>query len=442
MATTVQQLLDALTEQTTSRTPSATMEDATGALAHLGRALTGLTHDGLTAGDSPRQHTAAELATACTTAGTLWPRTGGPLTDLAGAAADLVGRDRVIMGRSHRWAVTVELADAADHCAGLARRLLPQAAVAELGAVRRLAATLERDARTDPPTAAGAAILDRPVPMPAPAGTATVPDAAAALITTLDRASRRDDLTLRQFRAIIATAMIGSRYAAAVTATAAGEGPRPWLATAAAWQLAGRASMAFDDGRRTTPADPRGAVGRARALVDALRADFGPEPDTLALRDREPPARAVSGLQPMANQLPILADQLGTAVQRWSRTGQLYAYARDLPPMEHMPEQRIRDVIAGRRVQAHGADLSTLAHAVHRARALSTALADTLNRAIPPGPAVQRHLAGNYAQQVRGPGGPERLLSQAQAIERARAVGGIGSTAGYRHTPHPGPPRL
>src|SRR3954452_10646427 len=108
------------------------MEDITGALAHLGRALTGLAHDGLTPDNSMRQRAAAELAAACTTAGRLWPHTGGPLTDLAGTAADLVGRDRDIMGRSHRWAVAVEVAEVADYCARLGRRLLPKAAAPEL----------------------------------------------------------------------------------------------------------------------------------------------------------------------------------------------------------------------------------------------------------------------------------------------------------------------
>jgi hypothetical protein len=137
VATTLQQLLDALTDRATAPAASTTIEDVTGALVHLGRALTGLTDDGLTPADSPRQRTATALGAACVTAGGLWPRTGGPLTDLAGAAADLVGRDRPVLGRGHRWAVTVELAEVTDHCARLASRLLPQAAVAEMSAVRR-----------------------------------------------------------------------------------------------------------------------------------------------------------------------------------------------------------------------------------------------------------------------------------------------------------------
>src|SRR4051794_15925679 len=143
VATTLQQLLDDLTDRAGARPVAATIEDVTGALPHLGRALTGLTDDGLTPTASTRQQTATELAGACATVGRLWPRTGGPLTDLAGAAADLIGRDREGMGRAHRWAVTVELAEVADRCAQLGRRLLPPPAAPELSLVHGLAAALE-----------------------------------------------------------------------------------------------------------------------------------------------------------------------------------------------------------------------------------------------------------------------------------------------------------
>ena len=87
------------------------------------------------------------------------------------------------MGRSHRWAVTTELAEVADHCARLGRRLLPSAAAPELDVVHQLAAAVERDAQADPPTAAASVVLDRLVPVPGPpTGEAdvTVLDAAAA----------------------------------------------------------------------------------------------------------------------------------------------------------------------------------------------------------------------------------------------------------------------
>jgi hypothetical protein len=436
MATSLQQLLDALAERTAAPTTVAAIEDVTGALAHLGRALAGMTQDGLTAGVSRRQQTAAQLTAACTTVGRLWPRTGGPLTDLAGAAADVIGRDRASMGRGHRWAVTVELAEAADHCARLAHRLLPQAAVAELAAVRRLAAAVERDAQADPPTANGAAVLDRLVPvsgLPRAGERLTAVDAAAALTAAVDRSLRSDGLALRDFRAAVAAAEITSDCASSVLAAAAGdEGMRPLLA-AVAWELTGRISMTFDDGHRVGPTDPHGVVPWARALAETLRNDLGSNADLSALRDRDDLPRLTRTVQQVTNQLPVLADRLAAAVDRWSRTGRLYAAARDLPRMDNMPEDRVRDVIAGRRVQARGADLDRLGRALTSATALSSSLADAVNRAAPAAPTSQRHLAGLYAQRARAPGPGERLLSHAddvaQAVARARCAQGINTPA-------------
>jgi hypothetical protein len=425
MATTLQQLLDALTEETREPTPSVSIDDTTGALAHLGRALTGLTHDGLTPADSSRQRTVTELGAACTTAGRLWPPTRRPLTDLAGAAADLIGRDRAAMGRSHRWAVTVELAAAADHCARLGRRLQPQAAVAELAAICRLAAGVERDAQTDQPTAAGAVVLDRLVPLPAvpnPDSAVTAADTCGVLVAALERTRRTAELTVREFRAAVAAVEVSSRCTAAVTAATSGGDAGPLLVTAHAWQLAGRLSTAFDDGRRTAPTDPRGIVPAAQALADALRADIGPAVGIAALRDRDDLASLGGTVQQVANQLPVLADQLTRVVDQWSRTGQLFANARDLPPMEDMPEDRIRAVIAGRHVPAVGPDLNLLRHAVGRAAALSTALADTLNRPAPTGASRPRHLADRYVEQARAPGAAQCLLKHAQAVTEGLAA--------------------
>ncbi len=422
MVTTLQQLLDALTERATAPAASTTIEDVTGALAHLGRALTGLTDDGLTPTDSPRQRTATELGTACVTAGRLWPRTGGPLTDLAGAAADLVGRDHPVLGRAHRWAITVELGEAADLCARLASRLLPQAAVAEMSAVRRLATAVERDALVDPPTAASFVVLDRLVPPPDPPHRDAAPsaiDASAALVAALDRIHRGgDDLPLRDFRAAVAAAEIASRCAATITAAASGDDVGPLLVTGLAWQLAGRTSTAFHDGRRAGTADPRGVVAWAQALAGALRAEVAPRTDIAALRGRSDLPSTADRIRQVTAQLPALGDQLAAAVQRWSRTGQLVVSAQDLPPVEDMPADRVHAVIAGRHVMARGADLDHLRRVVDRAADLSTGLAGALHRASTDARA-QRHRADRRALEVQSPGMAERLLERSQATEHA-----------------------
>lgn len=426
MPASLQQLLDDLTVQADTATPFGTIEDVTGSLGHLGRALTGLAQDGLTAAGSTRQQTVTELGAACSTVGRLWPHTGGPLTDLAGAAADLVGHERLLMGRAQRWAVTVEVAAAADQCGELAQRLLPNAAVRELAAVRALAGAVERDAQSDPPATAAAAILDRlvPPPGPPPQGPGGTPvDAFAALVAALDRAQRDDELTLRELRVVVAAAVVVSRDTAIVAAALTEEKERPWEATAAAWHATGQATMAFEDGRRRLSIDPRNVSAWAKALVDAVHAELGPRTGAETIRHRPDVAHHVVGVtRDVANQLPVLADELSAAVARWACTGQLYAYAKDLPPMEHMPEDRVRDVVAGRRVQARGEDLDRLGQAFGWAATLSTVLADALNRAAPSARSLPRHRAGKYTRPIRAPGTPERLLDRAQAVAQALAA--------------------
>lgn len=439
MATSLQQLLDDLTATRAAASSATGIEDVSGALGHFGRALTRLAQDGLTPNGGPPERTAARLGTACATVGALWPAAGGTLTDLAGAAADLVGRARDVLGRSHRWAITVELAERADHCARLGRQLLPRAAPAEFSAVRRLAAAVEHAAQQNPPTPAGCVALDRLVPMSGGAREATAVDAFAGLVAALDRGARTDQLALRDLRAVLATGETTSRYVAAVTAAATGAEAGPLLVTAVAWQLASRISMAFEDGRRTPPTDPRGVLSRSRGLADQLHAAVGTPIDITALRARDDLADVTSSIRQVANGLPVLAEELTVAVHGWARTGQLYAYGRDLPQMEDMPEDRVRDVIAGRRVQALGADLDRLGQAVSRAGALSTALADALNQAAPSAPTVQRHMAALYAQRTRAPGATERLLEHAQAVERALAANRTPLHPGH---PTPGGPPL
>lgn len=436
MVTTLRQLLDDVTDRAGTRPPGTTIEEVSGALAHLGRALTGLAVDGLTPGDSHRQRNAAALAAACTTAGRLWPHSGGPLTDLAGAAADLVGRDRAIMGRSHRWAATVEVAEVADHCARLGRWLLPETAAPELDVVRQWSATIERDAQADPPTAAASVVLERLVPLPGPpSGEAevTVLDAAAGLLAALDRAQRADDLTLRDFRAAVAAAELTSRYAA-LTAGMTERDAGPLLVAGLAWQLAGRASMVFHDGRRGTPGDGGGVVASSQALVGALRNEVGAPAEIGQQHGQKTSADVATAVQQVASYMPVVADRLTMAVERWSLTGQLFANARDLPRMEAMPQDRIEAVIAGRHVRVSGADLDRLRKVVGRAADLSTGLAEALYRSAGTGGVAQRPRVDRRERGAKVPGDSERLLSRAHAVDRDR------TGTRLRHSPRQTPP--
>lgn len=367
MATTAQQLLDDVTAYAAHSTagPTPTIEDAVGALAHAGRGLHRLAIDGLdTHVSSPRERMLDQLAAACDVTAGLWPPTGGPLTDLMGAAADIAGRARPLMGRAERWGLAVEFAATADHCAQLARRLVPRAAVAELGQVHQLAAAVERTAQANPPQPAGAT-LDRLVPVshlpPGLTGSQVAAEASAALVTAIDCAGDRGGLTLRELRAVVAAAELSSRYLAAVAAALpGGDDGQPWRSAAVAWQVAGHAAAVFEDGHRINRPAHSDVVAWASRIPDALSHELGPatgiDPPTLNGRPDLP--RLLNDLQQVANQTPLIADQLTSVTRRWAAEGQLHAYATDLPHMDDMPEDRVRQVVAGHRVMAFGVDLA------------------------------------------------------------------------------------
>ena len=452
MATTAQQLLDDVTAYAAHSTagPTPTIEDAVGALAHAGRGLHRLAIDGLdTHVSSPRERMLDQLAAACDVTAGLWPPTGGPLTDLMGAAADIAGRARPLMGRAERWGVAVEFAATADHCAQLARRLVPRAAVAELGQVHQLAAAVERTAQANPPQPAGAT-LDRLVPVshlpPGLTGSQVAAEASAALVTAIARADDRGGLTLREFRAVLATAEIGSRYVAAVAAAlpGGGDGPQPGRNTAVAWQVAGHSAAVFEDGAWTRRTERTDVVAWAGRLPDALSHDLGPASgvDAATLSGRPDLPQILVDLQQIANQTPLIADQLTSTARRWAAEGTLRGYAADLPRMENFPEQLIGQVLAGQRIMAAGAHLDPMITAISRAGSLSTALADELNRTATASPPTQPHLAATYAARLSGPEAADGLTRNAHAVEQALAATRAPfQTAPSHRSPGPGPDR-
>jgi hypothetical protein len=429
MATSLQRLLDDVTARAAdaSVTPAFTIEDTIGALGQAGRALRRLAGDGLDARVASRRgRVVAQLGASCQAAATLWPDTGGPLTDLMGAAADLAGRERPPVGRAERRAVCAEFAAAADQCAHLAQRLVPQATVHEFGEVRRLAAAVERDTQANPPGLAAGAVLDRLIPVTrVPAGLTgaqVAGEAAATLVATIDRAERQGGLALREFRAVTAAAELSIRNIAAVAAALpGGDNGQPWRSAAIAWQVAGRATYLFEDGHRASRTE---VTNWANLIPDALHRHLGTAAgiDASSLRAHGDPQELITALQQVANQIPVVADQLAATTLRWAKEGRLSASARDLPQMDDMPEQRVRDVIAGHRVIASGQDLDPLTRSITRAGSLSTALADAFNRAGLAGPPMQPSLTAVYAARVRTPGSAEELVRHARDVEQAMAA--------------------
>jgi len=121
-------------------------------------------------------------------------------------------------------------------------------------------------------------------------------------------------------------------------------------------------------------------------------------------------------------------------VEQWSRTGRLVVSARDLPPAEDMPADRIDAVIAGRHVVARGADLDQLRRVVDRAADLSTGLAGALHRALTD-PKEQRHQVDRRARGVQTPDMAERLLDRSQVTEHA-----VTAIRSPRHVAREAPP--
>lgn len=445
MATSLHQLLDDVADHTERAAGPAALPDAAVALGHAGRALHRLAIDGVDrVNGSPRERMVDELAAACGAAAAPWPPgTGGagPLTDLIGAAADVVGRLRPLMGPEERWAVAVEISAAADRCAELAHRLLPLAAPREIEAVRQAAAVIEQTAQHHPPALAAAAVLDRQMPWsdvpPGLTGTHVAAEASAALVAAISTAHERDGLTLREFRVVCATALSVSDYAAAFATRLGEDDGQPWRSAAVAWQVLSNTAAVFKDGRWDLPTN--GVQSRAAIIPAALTRDLGAlhTLDAGALHARPDLPLLLTHLQQSTNQLPVIAEQLHAATRRWAVEGLLRANARDLPPMEDMPEARVRQVMAGAQVQAVGPDLAPLSAAVGRAGSLSTALAAQLNQASLAGPPTQPRLTAWYADRSAGQRATAEIVSDARHVEQALAATRAPFGTGQPHSHSP-----
>jgi hypothetical protein len=296
---------------------------------------------------------------------------------------------------------------------------MAHANVSELTNLRQVLLTIERQALSQPPTAIDAVLLDRLVPAP-PGDRSGVSmsslEASAALGHEVDKAVRRHELTLRGFRAAVAACEITARYALALPGKPA---ERNAAAVAPlAWQLLGRLSLTFSDGRGMDTDHHVGVIGAARAQVHSLRADLGRASDAASL---EPALRneALALIRDMAGQLPELGARLTTAVDHWAGSGTLLARARDLPQMADMPLPRVTDVLTGRSVRAHGDDLSILRLAAVRAADLSRLLADGIDVAVPRTLPAQPHVIAAHRLRLAAPDATDRLLQHADAVMHA-----------------------
>ena len=109
--------------------------------------------------------------------------------------------------------------------------------------------------------------------------------------------------------------------------------------------------------------------------------------------------------------------------------------------MDDMPEDRIRQVLAGQLVQAAHQDLAPLSAAVTRAGSLSTALAAELTQTAPGGPPAQPRLAAYYADRLASPHAAAQTSSDARYVEQALAATRAPFGPGQPHSRGYGPDR-
>src|SRR4051812_49871295 len=133
MATSLGQLLDALTDRARIRDDGpAVRDDAATALGHVGRALARLRRDGVSpiAGELREQRVAA-LATACTELAARAPATEGTLSRLAAAAADTLAVLHPDTTVASRWAAATAVAETVTPLVGVIGEHLPPGPAAE-----------------------------------------------------------------------------------------------------------------------------------------------------------------------------------------------------------------------------------------------------------------------------------------------------------------------
>lgn len=224
--------------------------------------------------------------------------------------------------------------------------------------------------------------------------------------------------------------------AAIVTALSDSGASQPWRAASIAWQVARDATGPFEDGWRARHTASADVVARVNVITTGLHRDLGLAAgiEAAALTSRDDLPRLLAHLQRASNQLPTIATQAHATVGRWAAEGLLRAHGADLPRMEKMPEDRIRQIVAGQRVAVSRQDLQPLSAAITRAGSLSTALAAELNQASPGVPPAQPRLAAYYADRLATPHTAAQMTSDARHVEQALAATRSPLGAGQPHS--------
>ncbi|KQS64316.1 hypothetical protein [Modestobacter sp. Leaf380] len=411
MATSLGQLLDSLvaTAEAVAPTPG-TRADAALALGQLGRALQQLRQDGVSkAIGAQQERQVGALGLACTEVSRRAPANEGTMGTLAAAAADTLAALYDHSTVSARWAMATAVTDAVTPVARLVGGGLPAGPTSQwLDEVYRQSVLVQQTAALNPPSRAGAAILDRPLPGPTVPGSTDPRDVVPETVAVLLRAtgSSRNTPSVAEVLAYTLAAETLSSAVQRLDGTAAPEGGQ---LAAPGWRAVRSALRPYDDGTRRPHPHAPPAVDAALRLHGALS-----HPDA----ESSPGLHGV--LAAAAQHLPTLASQLlYRTVRSWADSGTLLAYARDLPPRDDRVAAFLRGYQPSGLVRVNAVDLQPVAGAIHNARLLSLDVAARVAPADMDADFPRRSLAANQASLGR-PDAASAL--QAARIEAGRQL--------------------
>jgi hypothetical protein len=367
VATSIHDLLDTANRHTTKMEPTpAGLADAAIAIGHLGRALRLLVNDGLShdVGEY-RERFVAELANACAAAAGNAGFSGAPVSLLCGAAADLIGILRLEWDHAGRWAAALAVTESVRHVAAVLNAGEQSTTGPELAYLRRATVLVEHTGAIEPPTARQAWLLDRPLPSPVAVQEATSDTVGDAMVALAHHTRPGINLSVAEVLAVCIAAETACRY------TPVSEASEPALADAAAdaWREVRAALRPINDGSRQRHDTRPAVVAAAIRLHDSVvtgRPDASPSSGNL-----EP----LPGLYTAIQLLPAIAEQLRQQVHQWPATGQLRAYAADLPSREDRVAQQLAGHHSEGLIHVDTDDLTPVLHALHTAESTTAALA-------------------------------------------------------------------
>jgi len=322
--------------------------------------------------------------------------------------------------RPARWAVALAVAETARHVGAVLEHGPSLAGGERVRHLHRASALVEHVGAVEPPLAAHAVILDRPLPhVVLPAGLPghqIALEASAALVHFTAVGSAEFPPMISEVLAVSIAAETACRYAAALPIHLPGVKPMPGQAAASGWRSLRAALEPFDDGSRRQQSDRPAVVAWAVRLCDALRRDLGPLPVDAEEWRRRPDAHELAvNLRAAVNYLPAVAHNVDSAARSWGATGRVMAYATDL----YRREDRVEQWLAGHHprgmVHVDGRELTPVLRATRDAGTLSAKLGDEIARVIRPAArAPDAHIAA--AAQERFSGAEQAWRAQRAAV--------------------------